>query len=106
LQAPAKPPDRPPTTKRDLTPREHHDAIRKKLTRASGWWAAVAGKNGGQPVNHFVAEIYRLVGISNLDRATPEQLQRAIRAAHERIRRFAGGKSIPVPQWAREGDEN
>lgn len=104
LQPP--PPQRPETSKRDLTPREHHDAIRKKLTRATGWWAAVASRNGGQPVNHFVAEIYRQIGITSLDKASPDQLRRALLAAHERIRRFAGGKSIAVPQWARQGDES
>ena len=99
--------ERPPAVHRPLTPREHHDLIRNKLTLASRWWVQFAEKlAGGQPVSHFVTDVYRQAGITKLDDATPEQLKRAYSGALWRIRTYCERSGAPLPKWARPGSDD
>jgi superfamily II DNA or RNA helicase len=91
----------PATTRRPLTPREHHDVIRRRLTLASGWWAQFPAKQGRQPVAHFMSEIYRQTGIKKLDDATPEQLKRAVEMALSQIQNYCDQSRTPLPKWFR-----
>jgi superfamily II DNA or RNA helicase len=97
--------ERPAPVQRPLTPREHHDVIRKRLTLASGWWAQVVVKRGGQPVAHFVTDVYREAGIGKLDDAVPDQLKHACAAALRRIQTYCNQTGVPLPRWARPTDE-
>ncbi|PYQ88645.1 MAG: hypothetical protein DMG02_17355 [Acidobacteria bacterium] len=97
--------DRPAPQTRLMTPREQHMRIREHLTLASRWWAQFPAKQGGQRVDHFIAEIYRQAGITKLDDATPDQLTRAYRAAMARIQRYCEQTQTPLPRWARPADD-
>ena len=98
--------ERPAPETRPMTPREHHNRIREQLTLASRWWAQIPAKQGGQRVDHFVAEIYKQAGIERLDDAPPDRLKRAVAAAVFRIRRYCEQSGTPLPRWARpEADD-
>jgi superfamily II DNA or RNA helicase len=98
--------DRPAPQTRPLTAREHHTLIRQQVILASRWWAQFPAKHGGQPVDHFIADIYRQASIRKLDDATPDQLQRARMVALERIRRYCQDTGTPLPRWAQTADES
>lgn len=98
--------ERPAPQTRPLTPREHHNRIREHLTLASRWWAQFPGKQGGQRVDHFVAEVYKQAGIQKLDDAPPDRLKRAVAAAMFRIRRYCEQSGTPLPRWARQEADN
>jgi len=93
--------ERPAPQTRPMTPREHHMRIREKLTLASRWWAQFPAKQGGQRVDHFVADIYKEADIKKLDDAMPGQLTRALAAAMSRIQRYCEDTRTPLPRWAR-----
>jgi hypothetical protein len=95
--------ERPAPVQRRMTPREHHDLIRSKLTLASRWWVQFAVKFGEQRVDHFITEIYREAGIKKLDDALPDQLKRAFEGALRRIRAFSERSGTPLPKWAQPG---
>ena len=98
--------ERPAPETRPMTSREHHMRIRKQLTLASRWWAQIPAKQGGQRVDHFVADIYREAGINKLDDAMPGQLTRALAAATSRIQRYCEETRTPMPRWARSATNN
>jgi len=98
--------ERPAPVRRPLTPREHHDLVRRQLVEATRWWAQFPAKKGGQAVPLFVNEIYRHAGIRKLDDATPEQLKRAFAAAMRRIQRYCIDSGTPLPRWARGSDDD
>lgn len=100
--------DRPAPETRPLTPREHHMIIRDQLTLASRWWAQIPAKQGGQRVDHFIAEVYKYAGIKKLDDATPDQLKRATVSAIFRVQKYCDQSGTPLPRWARattDGDD-
>lgn len=95
--------ERPAPQARAITSREHHVRIREQLTLASRWWAQFPAKQGGQRVDHFMADIYREADIKTLDDAMPAQLTRALAAAMSRIQRYCEETRTPLPRWARSG---
>jgi superfamily II DNA or RNA helicase len=106
IQSAAAVADRPAPVQRPLTPREHHDFVRRQLVEATRWWAQFPAKKGGQAVPLFVNEIYRQAGIRKLDDASPEQLKRAFVAAMRRIQRYCTDSGTPLPRWARRSDDD
>jgi superfamily II DNA or RNA helicase len=94
--------ERPAPVRRPLTSREHHEGLRERLASLRNWWAAVPNRQGGQPIAHFNREIHDHAGIRELDRATPEQLQRAIAYAVGRIRLYCTQTSTPLPKSFRD----